>query len=305
MLDSRRAKGLRLGLWCILAFLSLFAAERSAQLETRQAALRNALPDVLHTLALSSQVVNSRGPAIAGGLPVEIVQGAGEGWERDLVEEAVNNYEGFVARPSRHLLRVETIRGERGHALQLRLSRVNQDVMLPTPLQRRAQPYLFVLACLLGSALGWRSRRPGFGLVAAALLSFAFLALYPLDAPLIGYPRLTFELAEAPLWMGIVGVVARFERYLTAIVAAVVVFCALLAYFDHRGSREDVDSLSAPRILFDAFGLSVAALLLLESGTRSGWSASVSGSWGAFSAVTLIGACAVAFVGAKKQRAEA
>ena len=66
MLDSRRAKGLRLGLWCILAFLSLFAAERSAQLETRQAALRNALPDVLHTLALSSQVVNSRGPAIAG-----------------------------------------------------------------------------------------------------------------------------------------------------------------------------------------------------------------------------------------------
>ena len=107
------------------------------------------------------------------------------------------------------------------------------------------------------------------------------------------------------MWRGIGGLVARYERYLTAIVASVVVFCALLAYFDHRRSREEPDNLSAPRVLFDGFGLSVAILLLLEAATRSGWTASIRGNWGAFSAVALIGACAVGFVGAKKQRAEA
>jgi hypothetical protein len=176
--------------------------------------------------------------------------------------------------------------------------------MLPAPIQRRTQPYLFTLAMLLGALLAWRIGRIGLGLGAAALLSFALLSAFPLEAPLLGYPGLSHELAAAPFWTGAVALVARVERYLSAIVAAVVVFCALLIYFDHRGSGESDGGLSAPRALFDAFGLSLCTVALIESGTRSSWLVAFGGAWGAAGGLALIGACVVAFIGARKRRAE-
>jgi hypothetical protein len=131
------------------------------------------------------------------------------------------------------------------------------------------------------------------------------LFLAEIEAPILGYPSLAFELEAAPLWSSLTQALVQAERYLTSAVAAVIVFCGLLVYFDHRSSQESPDSLTAPRVLFDALVYTVAGVVLLEGAMRSGWTAGLGALWGTIGALSLIAACVAAQLGAKQPRAEA
>lgn len=282
--------------------MALMASVASSEQETRRGALEAALPHALDELAAAGTLVSQTGLVFADGLEVEVVQSAGEAWERESVAAAIDEHPAFRNGNSPHLIRVETVRARNAHALQLRLSRRGWDVMLPAPVQRRAQAYWFTLAVLLGAAFGWRTRRASWGALVAGLGSVLLLLVDAIAPPVLGYPSLSHELAAAPLWTELTHLVAQFERYLTAAVAGVIVFCALLVYFDHRRSKDGPNNLPAPRVLFDALALTVAAVLLIESAGRSGWSAGLGRPWGSVGALALLGACVVARIGAKQPR---
>ena len=301
VLEGRRA-------WLVvmlMGLLALFAANRSAQVEVREGALRAVLPRALDELSASAGLMSGSEPVVAGGLPVQIVQGAGEPWERERVREAVAAHPALREADSLHLLRVETIRGPNAHALQLRLSRRGWDVMLAAPVQRRAQPYLFVLFVIVGAAVTLWRRQVRLGVIVAAVGVTVALALMSIEAPVLGYPSLSHELRAAPLWTHLSFWLSQAERYLTAAVAAVIVFCGLLVYFDHRASRDSPESLTAPRVLFDALVYTVAGVVLLEGAMRSGWTAALGAPWGTIGALALIAACVAARLGAKQPGAEA
>ena len=303
MLSGRRA-------WLILAILglvSLWCAYRSAEVEVRRGALATAMPRALDEIAATGGLTTGGQPVVAGGLPVQIVQSAGQSWEREVVVEGVREHPALKEADSAHLLRVETIRAPNAHALQLRLSRRGWDVMLAAPVQRRAQPYLFTLCVLLGAALSLARPRRGslWGAVAAALTLSIALYLFPMEAPVLGYPSWSNEFRAGPLWTELVHLLSQVERYLTSIVAGVIVFCGLLVYFDHRSSQDAPDSLTAPRVLLDALVYTGAGVTLIEGAMRSGWTAGLGGPWSTTGAVALIAACVVARLGAKQLGAEA
>ncbi len=281
-------------------------AHLSGDEAARARALRRASVPALDELAMSAGMLGDDWQLrIPEPLAVQTVQGGGPGWMRESIASELPQSRAFREGGSPHLLRIEGVDAERGFATQLRLWRAGWDLRLPQPVRRRMQPGTFGAAVGVGACVWAASRRLAWGVLVAGLASVLALALFALELPVPGAKGLMDELAHAPFWVGLSALFTANEQLSTSLIFALVAFCLVLAYFDHRRSRDDASSLTLPRTFFDALALGAGGLLLVETALRSGWWDALSSLWGGLGALALVGACVAARFAASSSRGAA
>lgn len=283
---------------CVLAFFS-------DTVDARQRAWGRSVVPAADELAASAGLTSAEGDLLLPSkMQVNVVQADGPLWAGQSVEQRVSESVAFERGQSAHLLRTEAVENGRGFAVQLRLNRAGWDLRLAEPVRRRMQPELFAVALALGIFLVALTRRLAVGVLSAGVAVLLLLAMQPIGGGVPGWSGWFDELRSAPLWSGVANVFARHEQIGTAIIGAIIVFCVVLAYFDHRRSESKPDSIPLPIAFFQALAIGVGGLFLVEGALRSGWWDGLWGLWGLLGALAMGGACVAAGLAASRARAK-
>lgn len=288
MVATDRSHRRNVTLLIVAALLSVVASLFAAGEGTRRQTVEGLAVRSLDQLALLSGIRDDAGNSLRGEpLPVVVVQEGGSMWVREAVIEAVERDGHFADANSRHLLRIEVVETDQMIALQLRLWRQGWDLRTPELLRGRVVPWVPVLAGVLGALVAFLVWRVGPGLLVAGFLSQTMLAGLPWPAESIPPVSWIEEVKAGPLLGPLFELTRSMPSWGTAVGVAVVVFCLMLVWFDHRRSKERKDSIEIRTVSVTSVLLFLGGLLWLEAALRGGMGAAMHTIPGAVTVVVL------------------
>lgn len=174
----------------------------------------------------------------ARGQPVSVrLEVTGPPWVQEAARQAVAEDPTYTLGDGPHRLIGEFAIDGRAAAARWSLERRGWALHAPSPTTRRIMPALAMVPLCLGALAYRRWRRAAWIVPAvaatAALLSFAWP--WPSGSP---PPSVGAQLEASPWLAPIVGFARSMEQTGVALAAGVITLCLVLAWFDHRRSRE-------------------------------------------------------------------
>ncbi len=252
--------------------LSLFAAGET----TQQNALRGLAKRGVEQLSRVANLEGDAGERLAGeALRVQITQDGGPRWVRDeLLKVLVDNPFLEPSDATQNALRVEIVSDMNTIVLQLHLYRRGWVVRGAEPFRVRVMPWVPTLVMALAAVAALVRRRPVLGLVMAGVLGQVLLLCLPSESPFVTRSW-SDEVASGPLLAFMDGVGRGPQG--AAMGAGILVFCLMLAVFDHHRSRGKVGSMTLRQTGWVAMLVAIGGLAWVDCSARTSWFASLGG----------------------------
>lgn len=190
--------------------------------------------------ALEDTAGLGHGDAGQGGAPARVpvlLTIAGPSWVDAPLREAIARRGVFELDRGPHGLQAEMVVQDDAAVLSLRLERRGWAVRAPIPTRRRLAPALALVPALLAGLVWLRTGRIAAAVLAAGVLAQLLACTWPWPAVLPSY-ALADELAASPLLRPLLALARGLDDGGVTLGGGVIAACLVLAWFDHRRSRE-------------------------------------------------------------------